>query len=320
MKEFLENKKVLVTGGAGAIGSRLIQMIKDVPGVEIFNIDDFSSGNNIVIEAPNIHFYKDDILNEKTLEEIFSKKIDIIFYLAANFANQNSVEHPEKDLMVNGMGTLRILEYSVKYDVKKIIYSSSSCVYGHQDNAMEEEKITIKLDTPYAIDKLLGEMYCYYFHDIYKTNVTIFRIFNCYGPGEKPGQYRNVIPNFIKLALEGKALPILGNGQETRDFNYIDDVINKMIYVSSLKESKGQTYNLGSGQETQIIDIANEINKQTGNKAGIQYLPRRNWDNILKRNSDIRKLASTGYFEKFSKETSLQDGIAKTIEFVKSLK
>jgi len=230
------------------------------------------------------------------------------------------VEHPEKDLMVNGMGTLRILEYSVKYDVKKIIYSSSSCVYGHQDNAMEEEKITIKLDTPYAIDKLLGEMYCYYFHDIYKTNVTIFRIFNCYGPGEKPGQYRNVIPNFIKLALDGKALPILGNGQETRDFNYIDDVINKMIYVSSLEESEGQIYNLGSGKETQIIDIANEINKQTGNKAGIQYLPRRSWDNILKRNSDIKKLASTGYFEKFPKETTLQEGIAKTIEFVKSLR
>lgn len=322
MKEFYDNKIILITGGCGAIGSRLAEiLLAENPSAKLIAIDDLSSGNNIFISDARIEYHRDSILNRNLLEEIFRQnRVDLIFHLAANFANQNSVEHPEKDLEVNGRGTLLILDCARKFGIKKFVFTSSSCVYGAQSRPLEEEMIDIKLlDTPYALHKLLGETYCLYFHKHCGLDVSIFRIFNCYGPGEKPGRYRNVIPNFILLALNKKPLPITGTGEEERDFNYVDDIIYKMLFLAARAETAGEIYNLGSGRGRMVKEVAELINKLTDNPAGLVFEKRRGWDSITQRWADISKLKAAGYFASGRSDTSFVEGLSRNIEFINKL-
>jgi len=223
MKNYLEHyrdKTILVTGGAGAIGSNLTRRLAEL-GAQVIILDDLSSGVRWNVPSlPGILFVEGDILDEVKLKRVFFERPQIVFHLAAFFANQNSVDHPERDLMVNGMGTLRLLEYSVFTGVERFIYASSGCsIYGSESPLpLREELISLHLSTPYQITKMLGELYCNFFYHHYGLKVVKPRFFNSYGPGEVPGQYRNVIPNFIYLALQGQPLPITGTGEETRDF------------------------------------------------------------------------------------------------------
>ena len=148
-------KTVLITGGAGAIGSNLAKSLLD-KAMKIIIIDDMDSGYEYLIpDNPKISLIKKSILDESSLIEAFETNIDIVFHLAANFANQNSIDNPQKDLLVNGMGTLKLLEKAKMYNVNKFIFASSSCVYGNVDGEIHENITDFKLDTPYAITKLL---------------------------------------------------------------------------------------------------------------------------------------------------------------------
>lgn len=182
--------------------------------------------------------------------------------------------------MVNGMGTLRLLEYSVLAGVERFVYASSGCsIYGSSAPLpLKEEFMSMHLSTPYQITKMLGELYCNFFYHHHGLKVVKPRFFNSYGPGEVPGQYRNVIPNFIYWAMKGQPLPITGTGEETRDFTYVGDIVGGLLRAGIMEGAIGQEFNLASGVETRIIDLANMINEATGNKAGIQFAQRRKWD------------------------------------------
>lgn len=223
-------------------------------------------------------FVKGNFLNDEVLKKIFKEKPDYVFHLAAHFANQNSVDNPETDLMVNGLGTLKVLPYAHLTGVKRFVYPSSGCsVYG-LDSKMpfKEEDISISLHTPYQITKLLGELYTNYFHNLYALPIANARFLNVYGPGELPGKYRNVIPNFFYWAMNGLPLPITGNGTERRDWTHVDEIINGLLAMGIKEEAVGEAINLGSGTEHRVIDLANMVNELTGNKAGIKYIGRRN--------------------------------------------
>jgi len=214
------------------------------------------------------------------LKRVFKDKPDYVFHLAAHFANQNSVDQPEMDLMVNGMGILKVLQYSHLVNVKRFVYSSSGCgVYG-LDSKMpfKEHDVSISLHTPYQVTKLLGELYTNYFQNLYGLPIVNARFFNVFGPGEVPGKYRNVIPNFLYWAMNGQSLPITGDGGETRDWTYVDDIINGLLSMGINDDAIGKAINLGSGKETRVIDMAKMVNDLTNNKAGIRYIERRNWD------------------------------------------
>lgn len=282
-------KTVLITGGAGAIGSNLAKSLLD-KAMKIIIIDDMDSGYEYLIpDNPKISLIKKSILDESSLIEAFETNIDIVFHLAANFANQNSIDNPQKDLLVNGMGTLKLLEKAKMYNVNKFIFASSSCVYGNVDGEIHENITDFKLDTPYAITKLLGEKYVNFFHEYHKLNTSILRIFNSFGPGENPGKYRNVIPNFFKKAMSNKPLVITGNGQETRDFNWVKNTTQGFILAAEKKEAIGETFNIGSGKETKIIEIAECINNITGNVSKIEFKDRRDWDIVINRKANISK-------------------------------
>ena len=298
-----EGKVVLVTGGAGCIGTNLCKKLAELNAEKVIILDDLSSAYEWNIpKAKNIKFVKGSILDDEMLKRVFKEKPDYVFHLAAHFANQNSVDNPETDLMVNGIGTLKVLQYANLVTVKRFVYSSSGCgVYG-LDSKMpfEEHDISISLHTPYQVTKLLGELYTNYFHNLYGLPIVNARFFNVYGPGEVPGKYRNVIPNFFYWAMNGQALPITGDGTETRDWTYVDDIIDGLLAMGLKEEAVGEAINLGSGKEHRVIDMANMVNElvsQTLGKfnqkryaeAGIKYVERRNWDVKTRLLSSIEK-------------------------------
>jgi len=276
-----ENKVVLITGGAGCVGSNLGRKISGLNAKKVIILDNLSSAYEWNIpKAKNVSFVKGDILDDEMLKRVFKEKPDYVFHLAAHFANQNSVDNPETDLMINGIGTLKVLQYGHLSNVKRLVYSSSGCgVYG-LDSKMpfEEHDISISLHTPYQVTKLLGELYTNYFHNLYDLPIVNARFFNVFGPGEVPGKYRNVIPNFMHWSMNGRPLPITGDGSETRDWTYVDDIINGLLAMGIKEEAVGEAINLGSGKEQKVIDMANNINNITGNKSGIVYMERRDWD------------------------------------------
>jgi nucleoside-diphosphate-sugar epimerase len=303
--------KILVTGGAGFIGSNVAKELIS-SGHDTVVLDNLSSGRKELLPK-NAHFIKGSVDCDRDLKKCFALKPEYVIHLAALFANQNSIEHPQKDLMVNGMGTIKVLEYSQTYEVKKILYASTSCVYGNKERTEETDEV-FYLETPYAITKLLGERYCRFWVRQHGLDIVIVRLFNTYGPGEYPGKYRNVIPNFFKLALENKPLPITGDGNETRDFTYVTDVASGIIGALFSPTKAADIFNLASGRETSILDLAKMVNNITGNPAGIEFFPRRKWDGVLRRCGSIAKASVCfGY----KPRVDLSAGLGLTHEWIK---
>jgi len=310
------DKRVLITGGAGCIGSNLVKTLLTVEPEKVVVVDDLSA--SYAWNLPNdskVVFIEGNVLDDQKMKRAFSFKPHFVFHLAAHFANQNSVDHPETDLLVNGLGTLRVLEYANLVGVERFVFASSGCsVYGNSAPLpLIEEYVSLHLDTPYQINKLVGELYCNYFHNYYSLLVAIARYFNVYGPGEVPGKYRNVIPNFIWWAMNKQSLPITGTGEETRDFTFVDDIIDGTFRMGVANEAVGEAINLASETETRVIDLANWVNELTGNEAGVTYEPRRDWDRVVKRRASIGKARKLlGYEPK----TDIKSGLRRTYEWI----
>lgn len=251
------------------------------------------------------------------MKRAFNEKPAVVFHLAAFFANQNSIDYPERDLQTNGFGMLKMLEYSVLYGrLERFVYSSSGCsIYGESTNfPLKEDDISMNLGTPYQVTKMLGELYCNYFYKQYGLKVVKARFFNSFGPGEVPGQYRNVIPNFIYWAMKGLSLPVTGTGEESRDFTYVGDIVDGLLRSGYEEKAVGEEFNFASGTETKIVDLVRMVNKHTGNKAPIKFLERRKWDT---------KPRLLGSYEKANKyigyepKTSFEQGLKNTVEWFK---
>jgi nucleoside-diphosphate-sugar epimerase len=310
------DKNVLVTGGAGCIGSNLTKALIKAKAARVVVVDDLSAAQkwNVPVD-PAVTFIEGDILDEEILKRAFKTGFDVVFHLAAHFANQNSVDHPETDLLVNGLGTLRVLEYSHLTKSARFVLASSGCsVYGSQAPLpLKEDFVSLHLDTPYQITKLLGELYCNFYYNYYGLPVAIARYFNVYGPGEIPGAYRNVIPNFMWWALHKKPLPITGTGEETRDFTFVEDIVDGTLRLGILPEAVGGAFNLASETETRVIDIATKVNELTKNDHGVKLVPRRDWDKIVRRRASIEKAHKVlGY----QPRTKIDEGIKKVYEWI----
>jgi nucleoside-diphosphate-sugar epimerase len=304
---------VLVTGGSGAIGSNLVREVLG-RGWRTVVLDDLSSGHRELLPS-DAELIVGAVQSDEDLDRAFAVQPDYVVHLAAMFANQNSVEHPLEDLYAGGVGTLKVLERARAHRIRKILYASSSCVYGHKE-LMDEADDGFHPDTPYAITKLLGERYGRFFASYHGLNVVIVRLFNCYGPGEYPGRYRNVVPNFFKLAMEGKPLPITGTGDETRDFTYVGDIVRGILGALEGSTPPGGVFNLASGEHTRIIDLAHLINEIAGNRAGVEFQARRAWDTVVNRRATIRNAARCFGF---SPTIGLREGLTRTHEWLKSV-
>lgn len=313
----MDDKKICISGGMGAIGSALVEKLLEKKE-QVVVIDDLSSGHDCLGDLKDeIEFYHTSVLNDDMLDKIFGDhEIKTVYHLAALFANQKSVDQPREDLSVNGMGTLKLLQYAQKHHVNKFIFTSSSCVYGNSGFENREDELQqYNLDTPYAITKLLGEKYCQYFHDYYGINTVVLRLFNCYGPRERPGKYRNVIPNFFKSALNKQLLTVYGTGKETRSYCYVEDTVRGLIRASECSEAVGQVINIGNNTETTSMELAEKINSLCGNVGDkkIMLFPQRGWDNIQRRKANIDKAAK---ILNWKPTVGLDEGLRKTYDWM----
>lgn len=301
---------ILITGGAGAIGSNLAHELL-ARGNDVSVIDDLSSGHKDLVPA-GARFIEGSITNDAALAAAFDPVPHYVIHAAALFANQNSVDHPQDDLLVNGLGLIKVLERAVASRARKLLFCSSSCVYGGKA-VMCEDDTDLRPDTPYAITKWLGERYVRYWADQHILNAVSVRLFNVYGPGERPGRYRNVIPNFFAIALRGEPLVITGTGEETRDFTFMKDAVDGILGVLAAETPPGAVVNIGSGRPTRIIDLATRINTLTGNPAKIRFSSRRSWDHVPRRVSDntlARQLLG------FAPSVSLDEGLELTLAWL----
>jgi nucleoside-diphosphate-sugar epimerase len=280
-KAFYKGKTVLITGGAGAIGSNLTRALGELQARTVIILDDLSAGYEWNIPSlPNVLFVKGSVTDEAALKRVFAVKPDILYHLAAFFANQNSVDYPQRDLMINGLGTLLVFQYAQMCRTSRIVYASSGCsIYGSQAPLpLKEDFMSMHLTTPYQITKMLGELYANFFNHHYGLPIVKTRFFNSYGPGEVPGQYRNVIPNFIYRSMLGLPLPFTGSGDETRDFTFVLDIVDALLRAGYYEQAIGKEMNIASGREINIMRLAERINELTGNKAGILKTESRIWD------------------------------------------
>lgn len=300
----------VVTGGAGAIGSRLVRrlLLDGVSRVTV--VDNLSSGYSwLVPDDPRVTFLEADVLRLPDLGVDASDTS--VFHLAALFANQNSVDHPLEDLKTNGVGTLTTLMWATDGGARRVIYASAGCSIAghHHDEAIREDMpVSLHLDTPYQITKALGEFYCNYFQA--KLSTVRCRFFNSYGPGEIPGPYRNVIPNFVWSALHDKPLTITGTGQETRDFIFVDDLVDGLLLGATSPDADGEAFNLGTGVQTTVADLASSVIASCGSRSEVRFAPRRPWDHSLRRQADVSKANQALGFRP---GVSLIEGIDRTV-------
>jgi len=313
----LDQRTILITGGAGCIGSNLTHALRSRAKL-IVVLDDLSSSErwNVPDDA-RVKFVQGDVSNDDVLAQVFSYRPEVVFHLAALFANQNSIEHPREDLRINGLGTLKVLQSAQMARVERLVFASSGCsVYGAEAPLpVTEDFLSLELDTPYQITKLLGELYCNYFHHYMQVPVVRARFFNVFGPGEIPGRYRNVIPNFIYHALHGEPLTITGTGHETRDFTYVGDIVAGLLACVENDDAVGQAFNLASGRETRIVDLAEAINAEIGNPAGIEFTGRRDWDRIVRRCASIEK---AGNILDYHPRTGMREGLQQVIAWTRA--
>ena len=308
-------KTVLVTGGAGAIGSNLTRELATLGAKRVVILDDLSAAYewNIPSES-SVLFVKGSVTDEIALKRVFGHRPEVVFHLAAFFANQNSVDYPQRDLMTNGMGTLLVFQYAQMCGVERIVYASSGCsIYGASAPLpLTEDFVSMHLTTPYQITKMLGELYANFFFHHYGLPIVKTRFFNAYGPGEVPGQYRNVIPNFIYLALCGRPLPFTGSGEETRDFTYVMDIVDGLLRAGYFPEAVGQEFNIASGQEVRILDMARQVNDLTSNTAGIAQAERRVWDTKKRLLASIERARTVIGYEP---QTTFEEGLRATVDW-----
>jgi UDP-glucose 4-epimerase len=314
--QFYQDKTILITGGSGAIGRNLTECLANFHAKKVIILDNLSSSYQWNIpNKQNILFIRGDIRNEDDLRRVFRHKPTIIFHLASFFANQNSIDYPLISESVNSKGILKLLEYSViSGAVEKFVYTNSEGGAYGSDCPLPyfENKISLKLSSPYYISKMAAESYCYYYHSYYNLPVSVVRLFNSFGPGEVPGQYRNVIPNFIYWALKKQPLPLTGNKNIGRDFVYIQDTIEGILRAGYYREAVGTPLNIATGKEALIYDIADLINKKTSNPSGVRILKKRKWDTretIIGSNQKCQEIL------KFKPISRIEEGLDLTIKW-----
>ncbi len=329
--DYFKKSKVLVSGGAGFVGSNLVKMLlAKYPGIRITVVDNFLSSE--LANLPADHRLK--ILNGSIAGDTILKSVnddfDYIFHLATFHGNQNSIYDPLADHANNTLTSLKLMNHVKRFKkLHALVYSGAGCAsakktFGKAEATREDAPVSLLQDSPYSISKLIGEFYAVYFQRQFGLPAVRARFQNVYGPGEVLGAgkwrgtpatvWRNVVPVFIYKALNKQPLTVENKGVATRDFIFVDDICKGLI-ACAVKGKPGEAYNLASGKETKIIDLARTINELTGNTAGIKFLPKRSWDNSGKRFGSTRK--SRGKIG-FQASVGLREGVQETISWTRA--
>jgi len=315
-------KTILVTGCAGFIGSNFTkQFKKKFPKTKIVGIDDFSTGRREALQS-FIIFYEGSILNERLLRKIFSKhKPEYVFHFAGLPGVPFSIKHPRQTANVNIIGTIALLQASKDHKAKRFIYSSSSAVYGNaQRLPIKESENFPDPKSPYAAQKYSAELFCKTFSELFNLETVCLRYFNVFGPGQYGNSpYSTVIPAWLESLYfpNKKKAYIEGDGNQTRDFCYIDNVVlANILAMESKQKFNGEALNVGCGYQIKINEVKKLIEKYTCRSLNLEKHPPRTGD-IRDASADISKARKIlGY----NPQVNFEEGLKKTVEWFKSRK
>ncbi len=305
--------KILVTGGAGFIGSTLVDKLIS-EGHEVVVIDDLSSGKKDYLN-PVAKFYEVDICSPK-IEKIFKKEaFDFVYHLAAQIDVRKSVADPVYDNKINVLGGLNIIANAQAHGVKKIIFSSTGgAIYGEAEEVPTTESSQTYPVSPYGIHKLTVEKYLNYYYQVYGLNYTVLRFANVYGPRQFKGGEAGVVAIFIDNAVKGLESLQFGDGRQTRDFVYVDDVV-RALYLSLNIDCCGEI-NIGSGVETNLLNIGSHIEKALGGPIKIKEMPAKAGEQ--RRSCLSHQLAKDVL--NWDPKINMEEGIKRTIAWAQSQK
>jgi UDP-glucose 4-epimerase len=304
----ITGKSVLVTGGAGFIGSSIARALAAENRVKVF--DDFSSGKKENLAgAMNIDVIKGDVRDEKAMAKAVSG-MDIVFHEAANVQIPASIENPRMDADVNIRGTLNVLESCRKHDTGRVVFASSSALYGNPRALPVSESHPPSPMSPYAISKMCAETYMKLYSDLYGMQTVSLRYFNVYGPAQNADSpYSGVISIFMKSIAEGRPLKIYGDGSQTRDFVNIADVACANILAAESAKAPGKALNIGTGKSVSINDLVRILGKISGKVPQAVHEKPREGD-VMHSRADIRLAESVlGY----RPSVKLEDGLAEML-------
>jgi len=310
---------ILITGGAGFIGSNIVERLLFLDH-EVTVLDDLSTGNmqniNAFMNLPRFEFIKGSILDLSLVRKIIKdRRIERISHQAARPSVARSIDDPLATHEVNITGTLNILKAAQETGCPRVVAASSSSIYGNTPVLPKQEDMHYRPRSPYAASKVAGELYLQVFHSVYGLQTLGLRYFNVYGPRQDPNShYAAVIPKFIRLALNGEPLPIEGDGAQTRDFTFIEDVVNANVLALTAPELRGESVNIGFGEQTSIRSLAETIIRQTHSSSKIQSLDPRPGD-VRDSLADISMANRIlGYRPKYR----LSEGLVATIEWYRA--
>ena len=306
--------KILVTGGAGFIGSNLTEALLQ-RGLFVRILDNFSTGKkeNLIFDKryPSLEIMEGDIRDSSTCQEAV-KGIEYVFHQAALPSVQRSVEDPETSNAVNGGGTLNILIAARDERVKRVIYASSSSIYGDTPTLPKHEEMPSHPLSPYALQKYIGEQYCLLFYQLYGLETVSLRYFNIFGPKQDPNSiYSAVIPKFIDALIQGRPPIIFGDGEQSRDFTYVENVVQANLLAMSTEHLHGEAINIACGEMTSLNQLLNGLRDILGSKQAPIYEEPRKGD-VRHSLADIRKGKEIINYEP---TVGFEMGLKKTVEF-----
>jgi nucleoside-diphosphate-sugar epimerase len=327
-----KDARILIVGGAGFVGSNLAHLLVEQSPELVLIVDNLLSSDPQNIPAhESVQFKFGSITDDRILREL-PEDLDYVFHLSCYHGNQSSIEDPLKDHENNTLTTLKLFDRLKDFKgLKKVVYAAAGCAvaektYGVASATKEDAPISLYHDSPYSISKLVGEFYGNYYFRQYDLPFVKARFQNVYGPREILGAgrwrgtvhtvWRNVMPTFIFKSLAGEALPLDNAGNSSRDFIFVEDMA-RGLQACALNGVAGEVYNLSSGKETRIREIAEHINTVTNNKTPVELKPARAWDSSGTRFGDPTKAHEQLGFQT---QVSIEDGIKRTVEWTRENK
>jgi len=308
--ETLEGVRVLVTGGAGFVGSNLVRRLIAL-GARVTVLDDLFTGRLENLPASGLEFEKGSVTDIAMVNRMVAAN-EVVFHAAARNIVV-STRNPREDYETNIGGTLNVLMAAREAGTRRVIYTSSTSVYGNPRYLPINEDDRLQLLTPYAVSKLGGENYCAAFYESYGVPAASVRYSNVYGPGQDPANpYCGVVAKFIEALFAGKPPVIHGDGNQTRDFTYIDDAVSATLLAATTPRAIGEVFNVGTGVETKVNELVATLIKVTGVNVEPEHKDRRDIDNIRRRVVNIEKTRRT---LRWVPEVTLETGLRRTVEW-----
>lgn len=311
--ETLVKQRVVVTGGAGFVGSNVVRRLLEV-GASVVVLDDFYTGKeeNIPIGHPHLEVVRGSVTDFDLVRRVIRDSQIVIHLAARNIIV--STRDPREDYEVNIGGTLNVLMTAREIPVRRVVYSSSCSVYGNPRYLPINEDDTTNMLSPYSVSKYAGENYCKAFYESYGVSTSMVRYSNVYGIGQRPDNpYCGVVSKFFESVMAGQSPRIHGDGEQTRDFTYVEDVTEATLLAAVSPKAEGQVYNVATGHETTVNQLARLIIEITGAKVEPDYVDRRDIDNIRRRVLNIEKIRRE---LRWIPSVTLEQGLRRTYQWL----